>query len=139
MTIIFRYKTVNRPDGSQVKTPSIPVSLNGKENFDTVALLDSGADISAVSRGIAELLGLDLSVEKKPAFGIGGKVEATDTTMMISVEKGHERYVFRIPVKVILSDYDFPVLLGRAGFFDKFVISFDQAKEKVLLKHNGNH
>src|SRR3989344_3681097 len=113
MTIIFRYKTVNRPDGSQVKTPSIPVSLNGKENFDTVALLDSGADISAVSRGIAELLGLDLSVEKKPAF--------------------------RIPVKVILSDYDFPVLLGRAGFFDKFVISFDQAKEKVLLKHNGNH
>lgn len=139
MTIIFRYKTVTRPDGSLVKTPSIPVSLTGKENFDTIALLDSGADLSAIPQGIAELLGLDLTGERKSAFGIGGKVDATDTTMAVSIEKGHERYTFRIPVKVILGDYDLPVLLGRAGFFDKFVVSFDQAKEKVLLKHNGNH
>ncbi len=45
MTIYFRYKSVKRPDGTKVKTPSIPISLSGKEKFDTIALLDSGADI----------------------------------------------------------------------------------------------
>lgn len=93
MTIVFKYKTIKRPDGTQVKTPSIPLLLNGKENIQTIALLDSGADISAISKDLAEILGLDIS----------GKIH-------------------------------YPVLLGRAGFFDKFVICFDQAREKISLK-----
>jgi hypothetical protein len=40
MAITFRYKTVKRPDGSTVKTPSIPVTLKGREQFDTIALVD---------------------------------------------------------------------------------------------------
>ena len=134
MTISFHYKTVNRPDGTQVRIPSIPVSLKGKEVFDTIALLDSGADISAIPKNIAEILGLDLSTKHSPAFGIGGKVDALDTKIGIHIEKGHERYNFTIPVKVILGKYDFPILLGRAGFFDKFVISFDESQGKVSLK-----
>ena len=46
MTIVFRYKSVKRPDGTLVKTQSIPIILIGKEVLQTVALLDSGADIS---------------------------------------------------------------------------------------------
>ena len=46
MTISFRYKTVKRPDDTKVKTPSIPIILDGKEKFETIALIDSGADIS---------------------------------------------------------------------------------------------
>ena len=134
MTISFRYKTVKRPDGTQVKTPSIPIQLDGKEKFDTIALLDSGADISAIPLSIAEILGLDLNGEKTPAYGIGGKVDSIETRMNIKVEKGHESYSFQIPVKVILGNYDFPILIGRLGFFDKFVISFDQSQEKVSLK-----
>jgi hypothetical protein len=134
MTLSFHYKIVKRPDGTEVRTPSIPISLKGKESFDTIALLDSGADISAIPKDLADILGLDLKGKSSPAFGIGGKTEAVDTTMGITVEKGHERYNFTIPVKVILGEYDFPVLLGRAGFFDKFVISFNQSDEKVFLK-----
>ncbi|MFC1691599.1 retropepsin-like aspartic protease [Nanoarchaeota archaeon] len=134
MTIIFNYKTVKRPDGTKVKTPSIPILLSEKEKIETVALLDSGADISAVPKDIAEILGLDLRKKHTPAFGIGGRTDAVDTTMKITISKGHEIYNFRIPVKVILGNYDFPVLLGRAGFFDKFVISFNQIQEKVSLK-----
>ena len=48
MTLSFHYKTVKRPDGTEVKTPSIPVVFSGKERFETLALLDSGADISAM-------------------------------------------------------------------------------------------
>src|SRR3989338_7850256 len=120
MAIIFKYKTVKRPDGSSVKTPSIPVLLIGKEKFTTVALLDSGADISAIPLGIAELLELEIKGEKMPAYGIGGKVDSIETKMNICIEKGHESYTFQIPVKVIMGDYDLPVLLGIAGFFDKF-------------------
>ncbi len=134
MTLSFHYKIVKRPDGTEVRTPSIPITIKGKESFDTVALVDSGADISAIPKDIAEILGLDISGETSPAFGIGGKTDAIDTTMNIIVERGHEKYSFRIPVKIIMGLYDFPVLLGRAGFFDKFVISFDQSNEKILLK-----
>ncbi len=54
--------------------------------------------------------------------------------MKIQLAQGHEKYVFKLPVKVILDDYDFPVLLGRVGFFDKFVIKFDQRYQKISLK-----
>ena len=134
MAISFRYKTVKRPDGTLVKTPSIPITLIGKENFDTVALLDSGADISAIPKSIGELLGVDLNGQVDYAYGIGGKVKSIETSVRISVQKGHEHYNFILPVKVILDDYNFPILLGRAGFFDEFVITFDQENEKVLLK-----
>ncbi|MBU0536455.1 MAG: retroviral-like aspartic protease family protein [Nanoarchaeota archaeon] len=67
MTITFRYKTVKRPDGTEVKTPSIPILLSEKENFETTALLDSGADISAMPKDLADILGLDLSGKRTPS------------------------------------------------------------------------
>jgi len=134
MAISFRYKTVKRPDGTKVKTPSIPVVFKGKETFESIALLDSGADISAIPKSIAEILGLDLSGKRTPAYGIGGKVDSVESRVNITVQKGHEQYSFQIPVKVILGNYDFPILLGRAGFFDKFIVSFDQSHEKISLK-----
>ena len=134
MSITFRYKSVKRPDGTSVKTPSIPVTFMGKESFDNVALVDSGADISAMPKDIAEILGLKLSAKITHAYGIGGKARSVETTVAIVVKKGHENYRFNIPVKVILDDYDFPILLGRAGFFDKFIITFDEQEQKISLK-----
>jgi len=134
MTISFRYKTVKRPDGTLVKTPSIPITLIGKESFDTIALLDSGADISAIPKSIAELLSLNMESKVTFTYGIGGKASSVETTVKILIQKGHERYIFNLPVKVILDEYNFPVLLGRLGFFDKFVITFDQENERILLK-----
>ncbi|MBI2208119.1 aspartyl protease family protein [Candidatus Woesearchaeota archaeon] len=117
-----------------MKTPSIPVVFKGKETFETIALLDSGADISAMPSSVAEILGLDLKGKRTPAYGIGGKVDSVEVSVNVLVEKGHEKYNFNMPVKVILGNYDFPILLGRAGFFSKFVVSFDQSQEKVTLK-----
>jgi hypothetical protein len=135
MTLSFKYKTVKRPDKTEVKTPSIPITLNGKNiKFDAIALIDSGADVSAISQEMAEILGLDLNKEKDFAFGIGGRVESIESKIDFVIEKGHEHYSLSIPVKVILGKYDFPILLGREGFFDEFVISFNQKHQKVLLK-----
>jgi len=92
MTINFRYKSIKRPDGTLVKTPSIPITLIGKESFDTVVLLDSGADISAIPKSIAELLDLNLKGNVAFSYGIGGKVKSIESAVRIVVQKGHERY-----------------------------------------------
>ena len=134
MSLSFKYKSVKRPDGSLVKAPMIPLTIFGKENIDTIGLLDSGADISAMSRDMAELLGLKLNKDVDFAFGIGGKVRSIQTNINISISQKHEQYSINLPVKIILDDYSFPLLLGRAGFFDEFVITFDQPDEKIVLK-----
>ena len=137
MTLSFRYKAVKRPNNKEIKSPSIPITLSGEGGkYRFIALLDSGADISVVPQEVAELLGLDLSGKREEARGIGGIVPAVQTNINLEVEKGHESYSMNIPVKVLLvsSLEELPVLLGRAGFFDKFVVTFNQRQEKILLK-----
>lgn len=137
MTLTFRYKDVSRSNNTHSLSPSIPISISGgsggKYNF--IVLLYSGADISAIPKHMAELLNLDLNGKKEDAFGIGGKVPAISTRINIEISKGHEKYSFDIPVKVILDDYDFPPLIGRKIFFDKFDITFKQSEKKVTLKY----
>ena len=96
--------------------------------------MDSGADISAVSKDMAEILGLKIDGKEEYAYGIGGKAKCVQTMITILMEQKHEKYQLTIPIKVILDDYSFPLLLGRAGFFDEFIVSFDQVHERVLLK-----
>lgn len=132
----FRYKTTKRPDRTEVKIPSIPIKIFGEKDisFETFALLDSGADISVIPKKLAELLGIEIEGEKTFAFGIGGRVECIERKITINISKGHENYTFSIPIKVILDNYNFPLLLGRQGFFEEFIITFDQGLQKIILK-----
>lgn len=136
MVLTFKYKDVPRSNGTRAKSPSIPVTLIGNGiQYSFTALLDSGADISAIPKSVAELLNLDFKNKKKEkAFGIGGEVPAVETKMTIDFGKGHERYKFDVPVKVILDNSDFPPLIGRADFFDRFDITFKQSEKKIILK-----
>jgi hypothetical protein len=137
MVLRFDYRSVKRIDGGISKSPSIPIVLIGKEIVETNALLDSGAEVSAISKEFAEYLGLDLKGKKDFSFGIGGKINSIETSLTIVVQQKNEKYKFKIPFDAILSDYNFPVLLGRKGFFDKFIIKFNQQKGKVSLKKIG--
>ena len=127
----FKYKAIKRPDGTLSKCPVIPISF---KNFDTMALIDSGADISAISKEMAESLGLNMDAKEDVAFGIGGQVKSINSNIQFLIEQKHERYILTIPVKIILDDFSFPFLLGRKGFFNEFVIIFDENHEKVSLK-----
>jgi predicted aspartyl protease len=139
MTLTFKYKAVDRPDGEIVKTPSIPITLHGKVfSYDHMALLDSGADVSAMTKEIADLLGLNLSKKTEKTRGIGGEVETIETKVKITISQGHETYTFEIPVNVVLGDEELPLLLGRAGFFENFVITFDENNQRVQLKKSNS-
>lgn len=138
MALNFKYKAIKRPDGRNVKSPSIPVTLLGKINqYEVIGLLDSGADLSVIPKDMAELLGIAIENKKvEESRGIGGAVKSVRTTMglIISDNKNHEKYELNVPVSVILEGDPPPILLGRAGFFDNFVITFDEPNKKVTLK-----
>ncbi len=100
------------------------------------ALIDSGADISVIPKDLAEVLDLDLSGEKEISYGIGGKIEVKTTKMEILLKKGRDEYRFVIPVQVVLTGEEPPIILGRKVFFEKFIISFDEARKKIKIKSN---
>ena len=122
---------------------NIPISIkaNAQTNFEFIALLDSGADVSVIPQDVAELLNLDLTKKKENVRGIGGWLESIEEKISVTISKGHESYSFIIPIKIILGGEekigDIPIILGREGFFDKFKITFDQANERVSLKWNS--
>ncbi len=89
-------------------------------------------------QALAEVLGLELSSNLQSAFGIGGEVHAVETKLTLHIQQGHENYVFEVPLKVVMGDVDFPFLLGRAGFFERFTITFEQSQERILLKKINN-
>ena len=142
MTLNYRYHQIYGK-GRPMRRPMISVSFsNGSNVFKTMALLDSGADVSAISSDIAELIGLDTVGPKSVSHGVAGKVESIEKRVNISFGKDHETYKFTIPVKILFVDESdspsFVPLLGRDGFFSEFKISFDEANSKFSLKRNDN-
>lgn len=115
---------------------------NGSNVFKTMALLDSGADVSAISSDIAELIGLDTSGTRSISRGVAGMIESIEKKVTISFGRDHEMYKLTIPVKILFIDEkessSFVPLLGRDGFFSEFKISFDEANSKVTLKKNDS-
>ena len=74
MAITYKYKEVPRSNKTHSSSPSIPVTLSGNGGrYEFMVLLDSGADISAIPKHMAELLNLNLNYKKEEAFGMGGK------------------------------------------------------------------
>lgn len=126
-----------------MRRPMIGVTLsNGSYIFKTMALLDSGADVSAISSDIAELIGLDTAGPRTVTRGVAGKVESIEKKVNISFGRDHEMYKFTIPVKILFIDESdspsFVPLLGRDGFFSEFKITFDEANSKFSLKRNDS-
>jgi hypothetical protein len=123
----------------EAKGPYIPVTLLGpSQRLKIAALVDSGADFSAIPKSMAEVLGLDLTGKPHPIAGVGGPVKAVESRMGVLVFGTHtERRPIEVPVLVLLDpspEYEF-FILGRAGFFSHFEITINERHQKVTLKH----
>ena len=136
MAISYKYKNIKREDGVERRLPYIPINVKGggASWIETMALVDSGADVSVIPKDFAELLGLDISGKREKSNGLGGEVEIVNSSMQVNVKYKHENYTFSIPVQVIMEETKVPVILGRDGFFDKFVIEFDHFAKRIKLK-----
>jgi predicted aspartyl protease len=64
------------------------VFIGQEVTIDLICLVDSGADVSILSKEIAESLGLDLSGPVGIAYGVGGQVSTVDTHANIAIGMG---------------------------------------------------
>jgi hypothetical protein len=143
MKFIFKYPIIRRPSFlGDLKAPAIPVMLLGKDAgkpFFTTALVDSGADFSAIHESVARILGLGLSGEKEEIRGISGSAKAVRSKITVVVSNKQMKAELAVEVRVVLGEPqdDFPVLLGRKGFFERFEITINEKEKKIVLKELG--
>ena len=93
------------------------------------ALIDSGADISCFPYELGQALGFHKYPQEMPlkAYGLGGDVTYIQREGKIKID-GHE---IHIPVAWIQEKDELELIIGRAGVFDYFDITFKQADEKI--------
>jgi hypothetical protein len=134
MTMKFKYKSITAPNGFIKPRPVIPIQFIGSSDvWDTFALIDSGADVSVMSKDMAEAIGVSLDGERTIANGVTGPGEFISGRVSIHLEKGHEDYKLTIPIYITLKSYELPPLLGRAGLFDKFIITFKEHEKRIEM------
>jgi hypothetical protein len=115
--------------------PYIPITLrtHQKTSPPILALVDSGADFCMFDGELSYLLDIDLTkVKKVPIGGIAGKVDG----YVVPLEIGIENKFISTPVifSFEFSPNGFGGIIGQVGFFDNFVVVFDRAKKRILLK-----
>ena len=135
MTLVFKYNVLPDEFTNDTKKPIVKLTLHGNNQtpIDVIALLDSGADVSVIPKGLAEYLELKFG-KKDISKGIGGEISIWNSSMNVGIKGIHENYTFRnIPVQIAEND-KIPIILGRAGFFQKFMITIDEKKKRVKLK-----
>jgi hypothetical protein len=136
MSKAYKYRKSLSPDkdDSTPLAPRIPVILIGKEEaMENIALIDSGATDTSIPKLIAEILGLRFG-KKIQIRTPGGEISGYGSEVTVGVLMEHDRLVkIKVPCH-ILEDFD-EIVLGRAGFFNAFEITFCEAKREVRLKH----
>jgi len=134
MARTYKYRKALAPDRDDPNplAPRIPVLLIGKTTIQNVALLDSGATDTSIPMEIAEILGLKLG-KKIPLRTPGGEISGYESSLTLGIMMEHDRLV-KVPAPChVLKDFD-EIVIGRAGFFDSFEITFCEAKREVRLK-----
>lgn len=112
--------------------PVIPLSLkfsNKKKEF--FALVDSGATVSIFRSEVADSLGFNVTNGKEIYLGgVGGRIKGY--IHKLEVEIAGKQFI----CPVVFS-YEYLVsfnLLGRAAFFEKFRIIFEEKKNLLKLE-----
>lgn len=106
--------------------------INGSNFVYEDLLLDSGADISVVSRKIGSALGFKLrSGEKVEEFsGYGGSSPAVRRKLIIKLANE----VLKVEFAWSLEERGVPNVLGRKDIFDYFDIEFKQHRKLVIFR-----
>ena len=112
--------------------PIVDFIIYFKKNISrTSALIDSGATISIFRPEVARSLGITIENGKEIFLGgVGGRIKGFvhDVELEVAGKKISCPVVFSNEYHVSLN------LLGRAGFFDKFKIIFEEKKKQVRLE-----
>jgi hypothetical protein len=111
--------------------PLYPVRLSNESNArEILMVVDSGAELSLISREIGDLLGFSVSSGEpiNVGQGVGGEIEYVNRLVDLTIDDRK----FQAPVAWLLTEItNAPLLLGREVVFDLFDIKFVQAEERI--------
>lgn len=133
MVFSFKYKPIRLKSGKSIYRPLIPLTVEAKEKIDVIGTLDSGSDITIIPREIAGVIGVEFEGENEISGIAGIPVKARQGKLWVTFGKGREAYDFMIPV-IIPEQEGVSVIIGRAGFFDQFKITFSEAEKRMVFK-----
>jgi len=106
---------------------SVRCSFQLKAAPPVLAVVDSGAPCCLFRTEIADFLEIDLA--NAPTLPIGGVISGPkDTVLFHRVRLQIENnWTFEV-LGGFMKKLSVPAILGRNGFFDKFLVTFDQSK-----------
>jgi len=122
---------LNKIKGKHSK-PIIPVTLkHGQIELDVRAVVDSGADYSIFDARFAEQIGIPITrFQQLEVKGIANSI----TGNLCNIKTKVLDEFFEMPV-LFVKNYSGPFnILGRKGFFEKHIITFDEAKLEIKVK-----
>ncbi|OGZ99040.1 MAG: hypothetical protein A3D41_03300 [Candidatus Sungbacteria bacterium RIFCSPHIGHO2_02_FULL_41_12b] len=135
--IIYPYRIRLRYDGGIETLPLIlsRIKYERGEPLTVLCLLDSGAQVSLLSKADADELNIVLADgEKMVVGGVGGE-EIIGYRHNITIDIGGVS--FSAPAVFAIRD-DVPRVLGRDGVFNNFFIIFDEKRRRAaLLKYQA--
>jgi hypothetical protein len=133
MTFSFRYRAISLKSGELIHRPIIPLTLEGEEKFDIIGMLDSGSDITIITKEIADVIKPEYTRDNEVSGISGVAVKAKQGKISVRFGKGREFYIFEIPILVPEKE-DVPMIIGRLGFFEQFKITFSESEKKIIFK-----
>jgi hypothetical protein len=126
----FRYKKF----GPGILRPIIPIGVEYEGSVLMYeVLVDSGADICIFDAEIGEALGLDIeSGARQDVAGLTG-VSESYFIHEVTLRVGGHPYRVRVGFMSSMGQYGHGIV-GQIGFFDRYIVKFDYAKEEIELK-----
>ncbi len=138
MTISLRYRPVKIKSGKVIYKPIVPLIIGARNNIHALAILDSGSDITIIPREIADEIGIEYGDYNEISGLTGLPIKSREAKIKIIFGKGHEIYSFTIPALVPSIKQDIPLIIGRAGFFNHFKITFIESEKRLEFKKIDN-
>jgi predicted aspartyl protease len=122
----FKFAKENSSSLGIVYRPIAKVGLKDAtgEHFELSMLVDSGADITILSKRIGDIMGLDVEQGEAKVFrGIAGEIIAYVHKIPLTMN-GRE-----VDTRVAFALSEVPNLLGRLDIFKNFEISFRKEED----------
>lgn len=139
MVLTYKFQKQELEDGSTILRPKVMVTLEGsKDKFPFIALLDTGCDITILSEPIAALIGLERTGRRVKFYAYNESCDAIESQCTITLQGRQQREAVRLQILVLiaLGDHSEEVVLGLAGIFDAFNITFKRKENRITLKKN---
>lgn len=134
MKLHFPYRESNSSSFGRYFTIKfwLSVETSSKENFiPLLFLFDTGADVTSLPISVAKKLGVDLS--KCPQESMTGYEGTSVFVYRSKIKIKLDRKVVTVPC-VFTPIEHVPILLGRAGILDKFIMTLDGEKKEILFE-----